>query len=79
MNFESEYQILLKWYKGRLEKTKKLPYKSKGRDGSERNVAENKIDNEYRRRLRELNKKYAGEIPVQEQIPQSNFRYASGK
>jgi len=79
MDFESEYKILFKWYKERLDKTKKLSYKSKGRDGSERNIAENKVDNEYRRKLRELKIKYAKEMPVQDQIPQSNFRYASGK
>ena len=46
--FESEYQKLFKWYKEQLEETKKLPYQVKGHDGSERNIAEKKIDYEYR-------------------------------
>ena len=61
MDFENEYKKLCKWYKEQLEETKKLPYKIKGRDGSERNIAENKIDYEYRQKFKELKKKYGVE------------------
>ena len=84
MNFEQEYQILLKWYKERLEETKKIPYKLNGRDGSERNIAENKIDNEYRRKVRVLKKKYSittqnDAVREQSSIRDTSSTYASGK
>ena len=62
MDFESEYKKLLKWYKEQLEETKKLSYQVKGHDGSERNIAENKIDWEYRQKYNALKEKYSIEV-----------------
>jgi len=56
--FKNEHSELINWYRARLAAASELSDISDGHDGSERCIAERKVDNEYKVKVHVLKQKY---------------------